>query len=223
MVNYTEGLSRPFSDGEKFIIGSILAMIPIINLFVIGYALRGAEMVLKRKKKSYALPEWNNWGDLFVKGVLSAIISFVYAIPFIIVYLKLYFKFISNILLTLISTPEQLIIEITSIIMNNLLLVLLLVILGILTSIIIPMAILNYIKYGKFGAAFKFSEVLSKIKGGYILAWITAIVLSGILTGISSFIQLFSTVFGFIVNGFIVFIIAIITYTWFAEAYAGRY
>jgi len=78
MVNYTEAIKRPFTDGKKFLIGVLLNILPIVNLLVVGYTLECAKSAMKKK---YKLPEWENWGDYFVKGLLATIIGFIYMIP----------------------------------------------------------------------------------------------------------------------------------------------
>jgi hypothetical protein len=65
---------------EKLLIGGLLVMIPIVNLFAIGYALRALKNVSDGRRP--ILPEWNDWGADWVKGFLSSIVaSFIYALP----------------------------------------------------------------------------------------------------------------------------------------------
>jgi len=71
---------------------------------------------------------------------------------------------------------------------------------------------MNYVKYDKFGAAFNFSEILSKINGAYILTWIVAIVFSVVV------ILLFSVI-PIIGASLVSFALAVTLWTWFAEAY----
>ena len=77
-MEFSTALKRPFSDLKTFIIGSALSILPIINFFAFGYILEAAKLTLKKKN---TLPEWNNWGNLFVKGLLSVLIGFIYMIP----------------------------------------------------------------------------------------------------------------------------------------------
>jgi len=84
LVNYAKAFKRPFLDIKKLIIGILLSFVPIINFFATGYLLECAKGVaVKKKKKNYALPEWQNWGSLFVSGLLFYVISFIYMlVPF---------------------------------------------------------------------------------------------------------------------------------------------
>ena len=63
-VDYGAAISRPFEDIKKLIIGCLLNIIPIVNFLAMGYVFDAAKMTLGKKK---GLPEWDNWGDLFMK------------------------------------------------------------------------------------------------------------------------------------------------------------
>lgn len=80
MVEYLEALKRPFSDMKKLLIGIILGGIPLINLIVVGYTLVCTGFTSVKISKD-SLPEWENYGDLFMKGLMSAIIGFILFIP----------------------------------------------------------------------------------------------------------------------------------------------
>ena len=68
MVDFIEALKRPFSDGKKFLIGIVLGLIPIVNLIVVGYKLVSTGFTDVNVDKD-SLPEWRNYGDLFMKGL----------------------------------------------------------------------------------------------------------------------------------------------------------
>ena len=77
----------PFEDKNwvsKFLIGGLLILvsyvIPIIPLvFVFGYIIRAMRHTIETGESR--LPEWENWTDLGVKGVLGALIYFIYLLP----------------------------------------------------------------------------------------------------------------------------------------------
>ena len=62
-MDYIGAIKRSFSDWKKLLIGCLLNIIPITNLFSIGYTLECARSELKNKRE---LPAWEKWGDLFV-------------------------------------------------------------------------------------------------------------------------------------------------------------
>lgn len=66
----------------KVLIGGLLIWIPIINFAVFGYMLKVAENVARGN--SQVLPEWSEFGDLFMRGLYYFLITLVYQIPTII-------------------------------------------------------------------------------------------------------------------------------------------
>ncbi len=77
----------PFKDlkwGNKALIGSVLTLagyvIPIIpTLFVLGYIVRLMRHTIDTGEA--ALPEWDDWGDLVLKGIYYLIVFLVYILP----------------------------------------------------------------------------------------------------------------------------------------------
>lgn len=84
MADWQELLTYPF-EGDKWIlkivIGSLICLVPIINLVLFGYAIACMEMGMKGQRQ---LPGWETWRD-YIGDALSAILillSFL-IIPFI--------------------------------------------------------------------------------------------------------------------------------------------
>ena len=86
MINFVDALKRPFLDTKKILIGSVLGMIPIVNLTVIGYTMTSTGLTEEKVKKD-DLPEWRNYVDLFTKGLVAAIIGLILFLPAIAVLL----------------------------------------------------------------------------------------------------------------------------------------
>ncbi len=83
-MDYGKSFSFVFDDEEwiqKLLIGGILALIPVVNLVVFGYGLQ----VLKNAAlgEGKALPNWDDFADYFMKGLLSILGAFVWALPII--------------------------------------------------------------------------------------------------------------------------------------------
>lgn len=216
MSDYIEAFKRPFQNAWKLVIGIILAIIPIVNLVAFGYGLRCASTILN-KKKDYNLPEWNNFWDLFIKGLSAAVISFIYAIPAMLVIITIFFRAIVTFMTieNLFSDPTELFLYIIA---QNAVLGILAIILILFAAIFAPLAILNYVKHGKFSAAFKFGEIVKKIGGKYIFALIIVGVYSAVLSGVLNYIISAPI----IVTGITNFVAIYVTgYTLFAEAYKG--
>ncbi|MDD5331948.1 MAG: DUF4013 domain-containing protein [Candidatus Nanoarchaeia archaeon] len=209
MVNYTEGLKRPFTDVKKLLIGIVLSILPIINFFVMGYQLECARSMLKKGKPEYALPEWNHWGNLFLRGFLTLIIGIIYMIPLVIVGILVFGNTLMN-LATVWFTGT-----VTPDLFAGLgagLAVFILV--AILLAYIIPSAIVAFASDYKFGSAFKLGKILKKaFTGKYFGAWFVSIVVS----------MLFGLVFSIVpyLGGAITsFIVGVIMYSLIGQAYS---
>ena len=87
MVINDKAFSFPFKDRQwagKFLVGSLLLLatyvIPVVPLiFVLGYVVRGMHFTIRSGENR--LPEWDDWTDLGVKGILSMLIYFIYSLP----------------------------------------------------------------------------------------------------------------------------------------------
>ena len=72
MADYGELLKRPFTSVKALIIGTLLSILPIVNFFAVGFQARAGKLAIQGKK---GLPEFTEWGDLFVKGLLITILT----------------------------------------------------------------------------------------------------------------------------------------------------
>lgn len=160
-MHYTEALKRPFTDFRKLIIGIILSIVPIINFFALGYVLECAKSADKRRFK---LPEWDRWGEKFVNGFFMVIIMIVYFIPSIVYATLAFGKIIINVLEG--KGLEQLIASSIGLVVIGLIILL-------ITSYILPSAILTFAFSKKLGKAFNLNLVLKKaFSVRYFRAWI---------------------------------------------------
>ncbi|MDY6855114.1 MAG: DUF4013 domain-containing protein [Thermodesulfobacteriota bacterium] len=149
MTDIKKAIKFPFQETEwtqKLIVGGILNIIPIISFFSIGYAYQVFYNALKEEPH---MPQWNNWKNLFMNGLIIGMIGIAYFfIPFFINILGIYLitkgwlsSFLGGILLIIGFG-------------------------GTLTAgFFFPMAITNYIAGGEqIGDAFKFSFILDEIR-----------------------------------------------------------
>jgi hypothetical protein len=131
----------------KILIGGILLIIPIFGACVVlGYALRTMRGVAAGDEQ---LPEWSDWGDLFVKGLIVIVAGIIYSIP--------------TIILTRLGILGSLLSFVWSI----------------FEWIVLPAAVLRYAVTDNFGAFFEFSAIFDFIKANasnYILAIVLALV-----------------------------------------------
>ena len=91
-------LGFPFRDpkaGQKFLIGSLLIfaqyIIPILpGIIVMGYLSQVLRRVTRGSGEA-TMPEWDNWGELFMDGLKVFGAIFVYSLPMILIVSVLYF------------------------------------------------------------------------------------------------------------------------------------
>ena len=83
-IDYVEALKRPFSDMKNLAIGSLLGIIPIVNFIVIGFTLLSTGLTEEKVGRD-TLPEWKDYVNLFMKGLVSILIGIIlFAITFLI-------------------------------------------------------------------------------------------------------------------------------------------
>lgn len=193
--NITNSLKYPLNDWTKILILTIISIIPIVNFMSAGYMLRIIKSTLAGIDE---VPEFDELGELFIDGIKIFIVSIVYMIVPLIIY------FVALLPLFFTSDPSSMM----SGLMSGLTIVILLIdiIVAIIFALVLYPAIVNMALYdSEIGAAFRFSEILDRIKaigwGDYIL-WIIAIIITsaivGVILGIVGFILMFILI-GFIV------------------------
>ncbi len=76
-----------FEDPEwikKILIGGIVSLIPIVNFATLGYMLEVLKNVAEGNPRP--LPDWNNFGSFFMKGLYAFIGLLILALPLILVW-----------------------------------------------------------------------------------------------------------------------------------------
>ena len=81
-MDLKRGLTFPTRDPQwivKVLIGTLISFVPILNLVAVGYALDTSRNVYHGRETP--LPEWNDFGGQFMRGLLSAIIQVLWSLP----------------------------------------------------------------------------------------------------------------------------------------------
>jgi hypothetical protein len=207
-INYEEAIKKPFTDIVELILGIVLSSIPIVWWFAKGFILECSGM--GKTKPSKKMPDWNNWGYLFIKGLASDIILVIYAIPAILVFAIGAGSFLSYLIQN--SLIPQGLMESNSVIPQNLLpelirlapILVLSAILFIIAVYLAPIAVLNYIKTKKFREAFNFSKITKRaLTGDYFVNWLIVAIMTVIVTLILSVIPWFGQRIAFFITGVI--------------------
>ncbi len=177
-MNYSKALSFVFEDPDwvkKLAIGGLLAFLSFYCglIFIIGFFLLGYYLQILRQVASgeyHMLPQWSNWGQLFIDGILGAAILFAYFVivggigAIAIVY------FATN---PYMHEAEMLI----GIVVVSLIMLFALALLG-------NIALVRFAIAENFGAAFNFSgypDLLRRHYGSILAITVFSLVLNGIL------------------------------------------
>lgn len=216
MVNYGEAIKRPFTDFGKLVIGVLLYILPIVNLFVVGYSLECAKSASKKK---YELPAWTGFGNLFVQGLLACVISCLYALPGLILLVVGALAVVKTLLFSSQGSVTGMlapgISQVISAIATGGPILLIAVLLLLISVYISPIAVIGYAINNKFAKAFDIGSVFRKaFTGKYFVSWLVVLVYAFIVAGVLSLIPLV----GSILAGFIV---AVTGYTIFGEVYGA--
>jgi hypothetical protein len=177
MVDYGGAFKKPFQDITKLVIGIVLMIIPIINFLSMGYFIETAKKTLN---KDNSMPEWGNWVQLFIQGLLVVVITIIYFIPAMVLMLIGFAPLIGVLIGAAMGTGDP-----TSAFAGALagagILFLIALLVALITIFILPMALVFYARDG-FGGAFKLGSVIKAcLTGSYIVSWIIVLVLSVIL------------------------------------------
>ena len=161
-MNFGLAFSYVFKDKkwfEKILLPALCSLIPIIGPFIpAGWGLKAAKNVIEGHQED-ALPELEFGADL-VRGLLAAVITFIYNLPVAIV------MGIGGYLARMGGAAEEaapLILGICILIVGT--------VLTLFISFLSIIAIANYIGKGEFGAAFRFNEVFGMLKKSFV-SWL---------------------------------------------------
>lgn len=85
-MNYSEALSFTFEDADwvkKVVVGGLIAFVSLYCglFFITGFLILGYYMVLLRnviRGEEHPLPDWSDFGKIFVDGVMGGIIFAIY-------------------------------------------------------------------------------------------------------------------------------------------------
>jgi len=198
-VDIGRSFTYMFDDEEwlkKIAIGGVLNIVPIVNFIPVGYGLRAMKNVAEGIETP--LPEWDDWGGDFTKGLMVAIASLIASLP-------IWAVQILSIIVAAVVGQESDVAGICAAGVSCLA-----VIWGLAMLVYLPAAVIKYAAEGEFGAFFKFSEVLAFIKdnlSNYIVAillvlaaMIVASVVGGIACGIGT---LFTTFWATLVGSYL--------------------
>jgi len=210
-MDFETNFKKPFTDVKKLLIGILLSIVPVVNFLAIGYMLETAR---KTMKKDSSLPEWEGWGDLFVKGLLSVVIEAIYFIPAAIVGLIFMWPLMAKAMPMMVAGQIPNVGEMISGMGSAMMGLGLAGLLALFAAYAAPSAILHFLN-GNFGDAFKFGDVLKKaFSGTYLMVWTLFILYSMVLGSVLGYVP-------YIGGAAATFIAGITGFSLIAEAFSG--
>ncbi|MBN2251885.1 MAG: DUF4013 domain-containing protein [Candidatus Altiarchaeota archaeon] len=180
-----ESLKYPLKDVKALIIGSLVAlfsMLVIPAFFLKGYLIRIMGATVRKEDK---VPEWKNWGELFMKGLGYLAISLVYVIILLVILLP---PILGGALLVQALGMEDL---------YALALIPLVILIGIPAALYLQLPPVRYAETGRVGSAFEFRTIYGNLRRGFktylldsigiwaalIAVWIAVFLLCLVLVG----------------------------------------
>ncbi len=148
----------------KVLIGGLLSIVPIVSFIPMGYALRTFRQILEGTETP--LPEWDDWGGDFMRGLYITLAGLIYSIPSMI---------LGGIGGALASTNSD-VVTILSMGFSCIS-----VIYGLALAVFLPALIITYARTDEFSAFFNFAEawrMISKNLGNYVVAILMALAIS---------------------------------------------
>lgn len=165
---------------KKILIGGIVSLVPIVNFAAMGYVVEVIRNV--RDGRPTPLPEWDQFGQMWMSGLWLFVIFLVYSIPIIIL------ACISGIATAALGTAlEGASADAVGGAMGiiSICLSFLMGLWGLVIGVLSPAIVIRFAETGQFNSAFQFGEVLNVVKanvGSYvivlILLWVAIYIIS---------------------------------------------
>jgi hypothetical protein len=234
MIKYDLAFRKPFTNWKKLLIGILLSMIPVVRWFAKGFIFESSGV--GKTKSLERMPEWSDWGGLFFKGFVGSVISVIYMLPAIFVFLvgagltviDLINAYVGRVIsveaLKGVAAGTVGIDTITPTIINNwplaipyilrmIPILMMAAILGLLAKYVLPMAILNYMKSERFEDAFRLGEIFRKaFTAKYFWVWVVITVITVVLFALLGF-------FWFVGFAVAYFFVGVFGYTLFGQVF----
>ena len=180
---------------KKVLIGGVVMLIPFAGqLLAAGYGMEIIRRVVKGHPQP--LPEWDEWGAKIMEGLMSAVLSFVWALPIILVATCL-----AVVTIPLSDSGDETLVAVLASCFGCIILVF-----SLLLAFVLPAAIAQYAVTGEFGSAFRFGEIIGIVRenvGAYLMVLLVTAIIVPIISSIGSIAlgcgALFTSFFGMLV------------------------
>jgi len=187
---------------KKILIGGIVSLVPIVNFAAMGYVVEVIRNV--RDGRPTPLPEWDQFGQMWMSGLWLFVIFLVYSIPIII--LACISGIASAAMGTAIDTASA---DVASGAMGivSICLSCLMGLWGLVIGVLTPAIMIRFAETGQFSSALQFGEIFSIVKvnvGSYLIV----LVLCGVAVYIIGPLGTIACVVGIIFTYFYAYLVA---------------
>ena len=179
-----KSLQYTFEDERwlsKLGIGALITLVPILNLAWVGYYIDIMKNVMD--DKALPLPEWDEFAEKFMKGLLISVAGFLYALPgLLFLCLPLGLMFIPVIMQE--SDAQGALVAVTSI--AGVTMFCCIGFYFLLFSFFFPAVQIRFARQGTFQSCFQLREIFQLISGhfsDYMVAWLISLA-AGLIVGI---------------------------------------
>lgn len=226
----SDAIKYPASDWKKLIILGVFYLLGFLIIplfFAIGYVFRALKATIAGFDE---LPEFDEWGGMFVDGLKVFVVSLVYLIiPLIIIGVGVFTS-----LEKLLSSPGaftpygNVIVTDLTLLQAGLGIIIIGIIVAIIFGLLLTIAIAHMAANDRFKAAFRFREILDVISeigwGKYILWYIIVAIIVWIISFILNFIITLGYIGLNIATGpLLAYIIANLLYAIFIRSYLSLF
>jgi len=191
-LTLSEVIMIPFQQGGilKVILGALLIMIPLVSFFAEGYRFRVFQESTSGKMN---MPVWDDWRELFIKGLIFYLVQLVYLVP------ALLFILLSIVILD--SWPA-------AGISTFVLLAGFCYLLVAATAFFLPMSWAHFTSTGRFNSIFEFSVIIRRIKSIFprYLFSVFFLALLWVILGLTAIIPVFGIIM-LIFGGFYIYLL----------------
>jgi hypothetical protein len=174
-IDLGRAFGSPYKDSSwvvKTLLGGLFFIIPIVNLVLGGALVARIKAVAEGDEN---LPEWGDFGSMWVKGLMVAIAGFVYMLPAVLI---MFIGVVPGCLAAVASGGNDSSGGLAALGGGSFCLFYAIALIYVIAvSIFFYAALTNYALKGNFGSFFAFGDIMAKVReGNYFMAWIFAIV-----------------------------------------------
>jgi hypothetical protein len=189
-MDYGKAVTFPTEDPDwlkKLGIGALVTAVPILNWAFTGYLVDLLRNVGRGEPRP--LPDWSDFGEKFMKGLLLSIAGFIYMLPAFLI------MCIGGVAIGALGSAQSgnaqdvmaTAFSGVGIILSCCILIYVLAI-----SFLLPAVMIHFARQGTFSSCFQFSEIwkyISSDMSGYLTAWVVSVVIFFIIAVVAGLIS----------------------------------